>query len=112
MPRSCPLFYFFLELTFIWFFNLLLATEKNTDAESSVIVLDSDEGNRTKRRQKCRLCGQFRKGHICPFIKSSTNSTSPRSQTASLRTASNRENLSRLAQKVDGDTINGRKIHL
>ncbi|XP_046637250.1 uncharacterized protein LOC124315545 [Daphnia pulicaria] len=77
----------------------------NASASSFTVSPSSD---RSRARYRCKLCHQIKSGHTCPYKNSGATAATPVDDVAEeplvgSRTASNRENLSRLAQRVDGD---------
>ncbi|EFX88185.1 hypothetical protein DAPPUDRAFT_235009 [Daphnia pulex] len=86
------------------------------DAKSSEIQINvsassftvSPSSDRSRARYRCKLCHQIKSGHTCPYKNAGATATPvddrvPEEPLVGSRTASNRENLSRLAQRVEGD---------
>ncbi|KAI9563782.1 hypothetical protein GHT06_011247 [Daphnia sinensis] len=80
-----------------------------TQVISSPIILSGDSSRagepRNKRIYRCGRCGKSKKGHICPMDSSTSSEDSVivDEPCEGSRKASNRLNLARLAQRVDGD---------
>jgi hypothetical protein len=92
----------------------LLEIQINNASASSFTV--SPSSDRSRARYRCKLCHQIKSGHTCPYKNSGATAT-PVDDVAEeplvgSRTASNRENLSRLAQRVDGDESSGKLKYL
>lgn len=68
---------------------------------------------RNKRTYRCRKCGAIKRGHICPINSSTSSQDSSVTEQPSeglSRAAANRLNLTRLAQRVDGDNSAGKHV--
>ncbi|XP_057378747.2 uncharacterized protein LOC130700782 [Daphnia carinata] len=84
-----------------------LTNETQVISSPSILSGDSSRvGEPTKKRMyRCRKCGKSKKGHACPMDSntSSEDSVTMDEPREGSRRASNKLNLTRLAQRVDGD---------